>query len=68
MAKVIILEDTCKGCGLCVGVCPKHILCIAKDKINEKGHCPAAVTELSACIGCAFCAIVCPDSAITVEK
>ena len=32
MAKVTFNEDICKGCGLCVNACPKHILAIAKDK------------------------------------
>ncbi len=68
MAKVTIRENTCKGCGLCVGVCPKQVLAIDRNKINEKGHCPASPVNPEACIGCAFCATICPDCAITVEK
>ena len=37
MAKVTFKTDLCKGCGLCVSACPKHILAIAKDQINQKG-------------------------------
>lgn len=66
--KVTFLEDICKGCGLCVNACPKHLIVINKEKINKKGHFPAEITDQSACIGCAFCATMCPDCVITVEK
>lgn len=68
MAKLTFKEDICKGCGLCVYACPKKLIVIAKDKINKKGHSPAAITDMSECIGCAFCATMCPDCVITVEK
>lgn len=68
MAKVTFMEDLCKGCGLCVTACPKHIIAIDKEKINKKGHSPAKMTNQEACIGCAFCATMCPDCVITVEK
>ena len=68
MPKVTFDTDMCKGCGLCVSACPKHILVIARDKINKKGHSPAEMTYQSQCIGCAFCATMCPDCVITVEK
>ena len=68
MAKVTVNEDICKGCGLCVDACPKHILMLDRNKINRKGHNPAVMTDQSKCIGCAFCATMCPDCVITVEK
>ena len=68
MAKVTFLTDLCKGCGLCVNACPKHILAIAKDQKNKKGYSPAVMTKQEDCIGCAFCATMCPDCIITVEK
>lgn len=68
MAKLTFQTDLCKGCGLCVGACPKHILAIARDKINKKGHHPVEMTDAEKCIGCAFCATMCPDCIITVEK
>lgn len=68
MAKLTFKTDICKGCGLCVNACPKHLLTIAKDKINKKGHSPAEITDATQCIGCAFCATMCPDCVITVEK
>ena len=68
MAKTTIDEKICKGCGLCVSVCPKKILRLAPDRMNDKGYNPAEVTDQAACIACAMCGIICPDSAITVEK
>ncbi len=68
MAKVTFNVELCKGCGLCVGACPKKIVKLDSDKINAKGYHPATVEETDKCIGCAFCATMCPDCVITVEK
>ncbi|NLX63614.1 MAG: 4Fe-4S dicluster domain-containing protein [Clostridiaceae bacterium] len=68
MAKVTFREDRCKGCGLCIEVCPKKIIVENHDRINAKGYFPAEVVEMDKCIGCAFCATICPDCVITVEK
>lgn len=68
MAKITVDIKTCKGCGLCVSVCPKKILELSKDIINEKGYHPAECVDQSKCIACAFCATMCPDCAIIVER
>ena len=68
MAKLTFRTDRCKGCGLCVIACPKGLIAIAKDKINQKGHHPAEITDQEKCIGCAFCATRCPDCIIEVER
>lgn len=68
MAKVTFNEEHCKGCGLCTTACPKQIIVLAKEKINQKGYHPAEVIDMSKCIGCASCAIMCPDTVITVER
>ena len=68
MAKVTFDTDRCKGCGLCIDVCPKKLLVLATDQLNKKGHSPAEMTDMSKCIACAFCATMCPDCVITVEK
>ena len=67
MAKVTFNVNLCKGCGLCVTACPKHIVAL-KDELNGKGYHPAGITDQEKCIGCAFCATMCPDCVITVEK
>jgi 2-oxoglutarate ferredoxin oxidoreductase subunit delta len=61
-------ENICKGCGLCVTVCPVKIVELDKARINVKGYHPASVVEMDKCIGCANCATICPDQVITVER
>ncbi|HOM02702.1 MAG TPA: 4Fe-4S binding protein [Acetivibrio sp.] len=68
MAKVIFDENRCKGCKLCTTVCPKKIVVMNEDKLNQKGFHPAGVTDMDKCIGCAFCATICPDCVIEVYK
>ena len=68
MIKVIVNEDRCKGCGLCVRACPKEIVALSRTRLNAKGYYPAEITEPESCIGCASCARTCPDIAITIEK
>ncbi|MBE6885395.1 MAG: 4Fe-4S binding protein [Oscillospiraceae bacterium] len=68
MAKMTVDESVCKGCGLCVEVCPKKIVTLDQSHLNAKGYHPASVTDQALCIGCAMCAKMCPDCAITVER
>ncbi len=68
MNKVTFNTERCKGCGLCIEACPKKILEIAKDVLNQKGYHPARMTDQEKCIACAMCAMMCPDCVIKVEK
>jgi 2-oxoglutarate ferredoxin oxidoreductase subunit delta len=72
MAKIkgiVTFDETyCKGCGLCVDVCPQKIIELDRGRLTEKGYHPAVIKDGDACIACANCAIMCPDSAIRVEK
>jgi len=67
MQKVFIDEDICKGCGLCITVCPKKILELSPDKINAQGYHPCECINQDECIACTFCATICPDIAITIK-
>jgi len=68
MSRIEIDQDRCKGCGLCVHVCPRKIIVLQQDKLNARGFHPAGVTDMSRCIGCAFCATICPDSCIEMWR
>ena len=68
MVRITIDETRCKGCGLCARACPKHIIELAKSKLNPKGYHPAEVIDIASCIACAACARTCPDIAIHIEK
>ena len=65
--RIEIDEGRCKGCKLCVSVCPQGILTIS-SRLNERGYMPAEVTDMSRCTGCAMCAVICPDVCITVYR
>ena len=67
-ARLTFDRDRCKGCELCISVCPKHILALDMTSANVKGYHPAGVTDLSQCIACASCARICPDSVIKDEE
>lgn len=66
--RVSFKEDICKGCGLCVSVCPVNIISLDKSRINVKGYHPAVVEDMDKCIGCANCGMICPDVVIRVER
>lgn len=68
MKKVVFEENSCKGCGLCVSVCPKKILELDVSRVNAKGYNPVVSKDDDACIACAFCAMICPDIVISVNK
>ncbi|MBN1947903.1 MAG: 4Fe-4S binding protein [Bradymonadales bacterium] len=65
MPRIVIDENRCKGCELCVINCPQQILAISRE-INARGYFPAKVVDPPRCIGCRICAIMCPDVAIQV--
>ena len=67
MARIIVNENLCKGCEMCVNACPKQIIALATSKINAKGYHPAKLMQPDQCTGCKSCATMCPDVAITVE-
>ncbi len=67
MARIEIEVERCKGCHLCISVCPKKIL-IVEDLFNQKGYAPVGITEMEKCTGCGLCAEMCPDICISVWR
>lgn len=68
MAKIIIDEARCKGCGLCTVVCPSKLNEMG-NKLNLQGY-PVVtfVDDDGRCTACSLCAKTCPDVAISVFK
>ena len=44
--KVSFREERCKGCELCLYVCPRHII-VLRSTTNAKGYHPATVERMS---------------------
>ena len=71
--KITIDRELCKGCYLCISVCPSDLIAVS-DKLNQKGYYPAEYMEIDSkeknrkCTGCTMCAITCPDIAIEVYR
>ncbi len=65
--KPVIAVEKCKGCFLCIRVCPKNIL-EKSTAINGQGVNYPVCNDESKCIACTFCATMCPDAAIEIEK
>lgn len=61
-----IAGERCKGCGLCVDVCPKHVLMLDESMSNDLGYHPVRLTDPAACTSCALCARICPDAVFAV--
>ena len=70
MAKgiVVIKKDRCKGCEMCISVCPKGILELDDESVNNSGYHAIKVTNEEECIACASCGLICPDGAINIYK
>ncbi|HDD35323.1 MAG TPA: 4Fe-4S dicluster domain-containing protein [Candidatus Desulfofervidus auxilii] len=62
--QVKILEDGCKGCQLCVHVCPKHLLKLS-SRTNERGYFIVEWEDMG-CIGCGLCYVICPEQTIRI--
>ena len=64
---VIIREEECKGCGLCVESCPPKCLEL-QPSLNAYGVHPAHYTG-ETCTGCGICFYCCPEpGAIAVYR
>jgi 2-oxoglutarate ferredoxin oxidoreductase subunit delta len=62
-----INKDACKGCGICIAMCPVKILEFSND-LNKAGvHYPKVIDETE-CTECENCMIYCPDFAMVVIK
>ena len=56
--KMTIVETSCRGCELCVDICPTQVV-----EYNA-GTKKAVVARVQDCIGCLSCLFTCPSGAI----
>jgi 2-oxoglutarate ferredoxin oxidoreductase subunit delta len=64
--RIRINSEQCKGCMLCVEVCPLKLLEKA-DGVNSKGLSYVRVKDPEKCISCGLCAVMCPDCVIEIS-
>jgi len=62
---VIVLRHWCKGCEICVEVCPKDVLRMVVTPDRWEGTI-VEVVDIDACNACMLCENQCPDFAIEV--
>jgi NAD-dependent dihydropyrimidine dehydrogenase PreA subunit len=60
MPKVIVDEEACTGCGVCIDSCPSEVFEM-EDEI-------AKAVRVDDCTACRLCETDCPAEAITVEE
>ena len=67
MSKVDIFIDTnlCKGCGICVYVCPKGVFKLSSE-FSSRGYHYAIAEHPEKCVKCELCMYSCPDFAICI--
>jgi len=61
VAKIIIHEEKCKGCGSCISVCKDFNLELKNGKITTGQN------FLFGCIACGHCMAICPEGAIEIN-
>jgi ferredoxin len=61
MITIAIHEQACRGCELCVDICPTKVF--TYDAVAYR----SIVGHAEDCIGCLSCAYLCPSGAITHE-
>ncbi|OGS46976.1 MAG: hypothetical protein A2539_09020 [Elusimicrobia bacterium RIFOXYD2_FULL_34_15] len=67
MKRVKVNSEKCKGCFLCISVCPNNCIQIS-EKMNKAGYKYIELINTDKCKFCGFCYLVCPDVAIEVSK
>ena len=67
MNKLWIDERYCKGCLICIDICPTGAL-KASEEINIKGCLAPIEEDMKLCRACGECELMCPDFAIAIEK
>jgi len=59
--KILLDDKACRGCQLCVDVCPVEVFTF------DKARNTASVTKEDNCIGCLSCYYICPPTCIDLQ-
>ncbi len=65
LTRVIVNLGFCKGCEICVEVCPKSVLRMVVAMDRWEGA-TVEIVDIDACTACMLCENQCPDFAIEV--
>jgi 2-oxoglutarate ferredoxin oxidoreductase subunit delta len=66
MPQILIDQNRCKACALCVEACPQGVLAMGTT-LNAHGYIFAQASRPTRCLGCRLCCLACPDSAIQMR-
>jgi 2-oxoglutarate ferredoxin oxidoreductase subunit delta len=66
VVEIIIDEEYCKGCNICVELCPKDVF-ESSGKINTRGYYTPIISRLEQCDGCKICDLVCPEMSVILS-
>jgi pyruvate/2-oxoacid:ferredoxin oxidoreductase alpha subunit/NAD-dependent dihydropyrimidine dehydrogenase PreA subunit len=58
--KPFVFPEYCKGCGRCIGACPKDCIHLGTEINPQTGLIPV-ILDLSLCNGCGLCISACPE-------
>lgn len=66
MDVIIVKEERCKQCGLCIQHCPKEAISFS-ERFNSAGYSPVEVDQ-EKCIKCGICYSMCPDGVYEITN
>ncbi|MEM3703056.1 MAG: 4Fe-4S binding protein [Candidatus Bathyarchaeia archaeon] len=63
---IYINEELCKGCGICIKLCPNKVL-ERSEELSPRGVYLPIPVHRDKCTGCRICEEHCPDIALFIE-
>ncbi len=60
--KLVVKVSWCKACGICIEMCPRHVL--GAEALTQK----VILIAPDQCNGCGLCELACPDYVFTIQE